>query len=160
MPRLPSRPSMEILLLQDIKGIGKKNDLLVVGDGYALNNLLPNRAALVATPLVRRRYAEIIRKRAEERETERQVQVGAVQAINGKIVLFTRKVTKTGKLYGAINEDMIVAALKDQHSIDVAVTAIDLPEHIKAVGTFNAKVAMGQQQATIQVKVEAEKAKA
>ncbi|MBI5156353.1 50S ribosomal protein L9 [Candidatus Peregrinibacteria bacterium] len=150
---------MEILLLQDIKGIGKKNDLLVVGDGFALNNLLPRRIALVATPLVRRRYAELIRKRAEERETERQIQVGAVQAINGKVVTFAKKVTKTGKLYGAINEDMIAAALKDQHSIDIAASAIDLPEHIKAVGTFSAKVAMGQQQAVIQVKVEAEKAK-
>ena len=148
---------MEILLLQDINGVGKKNDLLVVGDGFALNNLLPRRAALVATPLVRRRYAELIRKRAEERDHERQIQAGAVQAVTGKVLLFTKKVTKTGKLYGAINENMIVEALKVQHGITIAPAAIDIAEHIKAVGTFPVKIAMGAQQATISVKVEAEK---
>ena len=55
---------MEVLLLQDIPGIGKKDDLLIVKEGYALNNLLPYRKALVATPTVRKRYADQIRGRA------------------------------------------------------------------------------------------------
>src|SRR2546423_12740961 len=98
---------MEILLLQDIAGIGKKNDLLVVGDGFALNCLLPQRKALVATPTVRKRYADQIRKRAEEKETDRQSQQQAAAALSGKAVQFTRKVTKTGKLYAAISEEQI-----------------------------------------------------
>ncbi len=150
---------MEVLLLQDVSGIGKKNDLLVVGDGFALNCLLPKRAALVATPLVRRHYAEQIRKRAEERETERQVRMGAAQAVAGKTVTFTRKTTKTGKLYAAINEDTISDALKNQHGIEIKSDSIDIPAQIKATGTFQVKVKMGDQSIALSVVVQPEAVK-
>ncbi len=149
---------MEVLLLQDINGIGKKNDLLVVGDGFALNNLLPRRAALVATPLVRKRYAELIRKRAEERETERSAQAGAASALSGKTILFTKKVTKTGKLYAGITEKMIQEALKDQLKYDIAEDNIIMDEHIKATGTHQVMVRMANQNVPVMVKVDAEKA--
>ena len=90
---------MEILLLQDVTGVGKKNDLLVVGDGYALNYLLPHRKALVATPTVRKRYADQIRKRAEEKEQERALRANAAAALSGKSVTFTKKMTKTGLVF-------------------------------------------------------------
>jgi ribosomal protein L9 len=54
---------MEVLLLTDIPGIGRRSDVIVVGNGFALNHLLPSRKALVVTPNVRRRYAEQIKKR-------------------------------------------------------------------------------------------------
>jgi large subunit ribosomal protein L9 len=134
---------MEVLLLEDINGIGKKNDLLVVGDGYALNCLLPQRKALVATPTVRRRYADEIRKRAMEKERDRQRQSEAASALAGKTVSFTRKASKTGKLYAAISEDAIAEALKDQHGIDIEADAVELQEHIKATGNFKAMVKLG-----------------
>ena len=117
---------MEIFLLQDVPGIGKKNDLLLVGDGYALNNLLPRRAALVATPLVRKRYAEFIKRRAEEREHEKAMTTGAVQALTGKSLMLTRKVTKTGKLYAAVTEKQIVEALKEQLQLEVSEDAVKI----------------------------------
>lgn len=149
---------MEVLLLQDINGIGKKNDLLVVGDGYALNNLLPRRAALVATPLVRKRYAELIRKRAEERETERSAQMGAASALSGQTLLFTKKITKTGKLYAGITEKNIAEALKDQLNYDISEDNITMDEHIKTVGTHQVTVRMSNQNIVLNVKVDAEKA--
>ncbi len=150
---------MEVLLLQDINGIGKKNDLLVVGDGFALNHLLPKRAALVATPLVRRRYAEVIRKRAEERETERQARAGAVQALSGKTVTFMRKTTKTGKLYASVTEDVIADALKNQHGIEVPADAVEITTPIKATGTFNVLVRMADQMVSVSVVVQPEAVK-
>ncbi len=149
---------MEILLLEDIKGIGKKNDLLVVGDGYALNCLLPKRAALVATPLVRKRYADLIRRRAEEREREKAAEAGAAQALQGKTVTFVRKVTKTGKLYAAIQEKLIADALKKEHSITVEESAIEIAEPIKVTGSHQVRVKMGEQMLPLTVIVEAEKA--
>lgn len=151
---------MEVLLLQDIKGVGKKNDLLVVGDGFALNCLLPKRAALVATPLVRRRYAEVIRKRAEEREVERQAKAGAAQALMGKTVHFTRKATKTGKLYAAVSEEVLSVALKDQHGVDVSPMAITIDSPIKALGNFQVKVKLGDQNIQVAVHVQGEAAAA
>ena len=148
---------MEVLLLQDITGVGKKNDLLVVGDGYALNFLLPQNKAIVATPTVRRRYAEEIRRRAEERELERQAQAGAAAALTDKEIAFARKVTKTGKLYAAISEKNIVEALAEQLKIEVKEDAVKIPEPIKATGSFDVGIVMGEESGTVTVTVTEEK---
>ncbi len=149
---------MEILLLQDINGIGKKNDLLLVGDGYALNYLLPRRAALVATPLVRKRYADLIRRRAEEREKEKAMQTGAAKALAGKSITFTRKITKTGKLYAAIQAKAIMEELKSQLSLVVTEDAIHMDAPIKSTGTHTVKVKLSDVMVAVSVVVEAEKA--
>jgi large subunit ribosomal protein L9 len=151
----PTSGIMEILLLEDIYGVGKKNDLLVVGDGYALNFLLPQRKALVATPTVRKRYAEQIKKRAEEKELEKQSRASAAAAVAGKTVTFAKKATKTGKLYAAITEEQIAEALKDQLSLSVAPSAIVIAEHIKAVGTFTVQVKAGDTEQPLSVVVTA-----
>ncbi len=146
---------MEILLLEDVQGIGKKNDLLVVGDGFALNCLLPQRKALVATPTVRKRYADQIKRRAEEKEHEKQVHANAVSALVGKTVTFARKVTKTGKLYAAISEELIASALLDQLALTVSPQDIVIPTPIKAVGTFTVEVRSGANEQPLSVVVSA-----
>ena len=135
---------MEILLLQDIAGIGKKNDLLVVGDGFALNCLLPERKALVATPTVRKRYADQIRKRAEEKESEKQTQQQTATALAGKTVQLARKASKNSKLYAAVSVEDIALALKDQHALDFPVSSFVVAEPIKALGTFQVQVKVGE----------------
>jgi len=148
---------MEVILLQDIPGIGKKNDVLVVGDGYALNNLLPHRKALVATPTVRKRYAEAIRRRAEEKIREKEVADSAVSALAGKKLTFERKITKTGKLYAAITEKHLAEALEKQLQITAKESAITIPESIKALGMFTIQVDLSGTPADLAVEVKAEK---
>ncbi len=148
---------MEVLLLQDVPGIGKKNDLLVVGDGFAMNFLLPKRAALVATPLVRKRYAEFIRRRAEERESEKAAAAGMAQSLSGKGLTFTKKATKTGKLYAAITEKNIADALKDEHGMVVAEDDIEISDQIKSTGMFQVTVTVSGQNLPLTVTVDAEK---
>ena len=144
---------MEILLLQDVPGVGKKNDLLIVRDGFALNCLLPQRQALVATPTVRKRYADQIKKRAEEKEHEKQMTTQMAGMLAGKSVTLSRKATKAGKLYGGISADDIAAALKEQHDITVPVDTIDLPETIKAIGNQQVGITVGNQTHMIGVTV-------
>ncbi len=148
---------MEVLLLEDVNGIGKKNDLLVVGDGFALNCLLPARKALVATPTVRKRYADQIRKRAEEKERDRSRQAQAASALAGKSLTFARKASKTGKLYAAITEEQISEAFKTQHELDISADDILLDQHVKTVGAFSFQVKIGSSQQTVQGEVTAEK---
>lgn len=148
---------MEILLLQDVPGIGKKNDLLVVGDGFALNCLLPDRRALVATPTVRRRYAEEIKRRAEEKQREMALRASTAGKVAGKELVFTRKVTKTGKLYAAITEKHIAEALVEQLQVQADEASIILAEHIKATGTFEAALKAGEFEQKFTVKVAEEK---
>ncbi len=151
---------MEVLLLQDIKGVGKKNDLLVVGDGFALNCLLPQRSALVATPTVRRRYAEQIKKRAEEKEREKQAQQNAASVLSGKSLTLKRKASKTGKLYAGITAENISAAFQEQHGLEFKAEDVLLDEHIKNVGTHTVQVKVGaaSQGVTVNVVKEEEKA--
>lgn len=148
---------MEVLLLQDIAGVGSKDDILVVGDGYALNHLLPQSKALVATPTVRRRYADKIRARAEARERERMAAASGVAQAAGKTLTLKRKATKTGKLYAAITEKHIVEALKADHSIEVEETSVSIPEPIKALGEFTITLTMNDLTESMGVTVEEEK---
>lgn len=148
---------MEILLLQDVPGIGKKNDLLVVGDGFALNCLLPDRRALVATPTVRRRYAEEIKRRAEEKQLEMALRSSVAGKVANKELTFRRKITKTGKLYAAITEKHIAEALAEQLHVQADESSIVLAEHIKSTGTFEATLKAGEFEQKFTVKVEEEK---
>jgi len=148
---------MEVLLLQDLPGIGKKNDLLIVGDGYAMNNLLPNRMALVATPTVRRRYADQIRRRAEEKVSELALQSQDADALKGKTLKFERKATKAGKLYAAITEKVLSEELKSQLTLDVKEDAIIIGEPIKALGEFEVKIKMADVEHPLAVAVVQEK---
>ena len=147
---------MEVLLLQDIPQVGKKDDLLIVGDGYALNYLLPQSKALIATPTVRRRYADRIRQRAEDRLQEQSSQQQTAAAVADKQLTFERKVTKTGKLYAAITEKNIVEAMKAQHSIEIEESTVEIPEQIKAVGDFEVSVKIADAEQNIVVTVSAE----
>lgn len=153
-------PPMELLLLEDINGIGKRNDIIVVRDGFALNHLLPERKALVATPTVRKRYAEEIKRRAEEKEHERKLHLEAAGMLTGKIVHFARKVTKTDKLYAAITAEQVSAALVEEHSVTVPADKIQIADPIKAVGNFTVQVKVGEQAYPLQVSVVKEEAKA
>jgi len=148
---------MEVLLLQDINGIGKKNDLLIVGDGYALNFLLPQSKALVATPTVRRRFSEQIKRRAMEAELERKDAASAAHSAAGKTVTFERKLTKTGKLYAAITKKHIVEALLQQHEIKVPQKNLKIVGQIKAIGTFDVVVKVGAKEETMKVEVKEQK---
>ena len=154
-----SSAPMELLLLQDINGIGKRNDIIVVGDGFALNCLLPERKALVATPTVRKRYAEEIKRRAQEREHDRKMQLEAAGMLTGKIVHFTRKVTKTDKLYAAISAKDISEALATEHSITVPAEKIQIADPIKAVGNATVQVQIGDQTYPLQISIAKEEAK-
>jgi large subunit ribosomal protein L9 len=149
---------MEILLLQDVPNVGKKNDLLLVGDGLALNFLLPRRLALVATPVVRKRFAESIRMRAEEREKEKTVRVDAVNALAGKSLTFTKKASKTGKLYASITQKILADALRSEHKINVDAKNIDISQPIKTTGSYTVTVRFGDVSQTMKVEVKAEEA--
>lgn len=150
---------MEVLLLTDINGIGKKNDLLVVKDGYALNHLLPSRKALVVTPTVRKRYAEQIKGRAVQREQERAIQMSLSSALSGKTIHLLAKAAKGGKLYASVTPATIAETLKAEYGIDLPASSIALPTAIKTAGQHTVTISIGaqSQQITVQVKAQEEK---
>jgi large subunit ribosomal protein L9 len=150
---------MEVLLLTDIAGIGKKNDLLVVKSGFALNRLLPERMAIVVTPNVRKRYAEQIKHRALEREREREMQSSLSGALSGKVVHIVAKASKAGKLYAAVSEAQIVEALNKEYSITIAADSISIADHIKKVGAHTVTVTVGTQSVKVNIDVKGDESK-
>lgn len=147
---------MEVLLLTDILGIGKKNDLIVVRSGFALNHLLPSRKALVVTPNVRKRYAEQIKQRAMEREQERQLQSSLSIALGGKVVHLSGKVSKTGKLYAAISPAAISEAIKKEHATEIPEGSIKIPTPIKTLGKSTVQLTVGTQTISMEIDVSKE----
>jgi len=147
---------MELLLLEDIPGIGVKNDIIVVKEGFALNNLLPRRRALVATPAVRKRYADLIKTRAEDRERETQLMRSAAGVLKDIVLKFVKKATKSGKLYAAVSEHEIAVMLSEKHQVEIPEVDVVIDEHIKTVGSHTVKVKLGDKEAEVRIEVVSE----
>ena len=147
---------LEVLLLEDIPGIGQRSDIIVVREGFALNNLLPRRRAIVATPTVRKRYADHIKRRAEEKAREMDLARSAASLLKDKVLAFTRKATKNGKLYAAVSERMISEALHEQLQIEVAEAAVLIKEEVKSVGVHAVRVKIAGQELDLKVEVHPE----
>ena len=125
---------MKVILLQDIKGTGKKDQVIEASDGYARNYLIPRKLAKEATAeainsIEKSKSADKHReavKRAEAEEKARE--------LKGKVIQLTVRGGDNGKLYGAITNDQIAAALKEQHGYDVDKRKLELDEAIKTAG--------------------------
>lgn len=125
---------MKVILLADVKGTGKKEEIVNVSDGYARNFLFPKKLAVEATPGASK---EIERKKAaaHQREMERRAEAEKKAAsLRGKVITVTAKCGAQGRLYGSITGQEIADALNTQHQVSVDKRKIDLAEPIRAVG--------------------------
>ena len=125
---------MKVILLADVKGTGKKEEIVSVSDGYARNFLFPTKLAVEATPGASK---EIERKKAaaHQREMERRAEAEKKAAsLRGKVITVTAKCGAQGRLYGSITGQEIADALNAQHQVSVDKRKIDLAEPIRAVG--------------------------
>lgn len=110
---------MKVILLCDVKGTGKKDDVLNISDGFARNYLFPRKWAVEATPGA---LKEIERKRANEAKLEQERREAAqkvADSLKGKVVNLKVKCGDKGRLYGSITSQEIADALKAQHGVEV-----------------------------------------
>ena len=125
---------MKVILLADVKSVGKKDEIINVSDGYARNFLFPKKWAVEATPGA---LKEIEKKRAAEaaREAERRAEAEAkALMLKDKTINLSVKCGANGRLYGSITTAEIAAELEKQHGIKVDKRKIDLSEPIRTVG--------------------------
>lgn len=131
---------MKVILLADVKGSGKKDEIINVSDGYARNFLFPKKVAVEATPGA---LKEIEKKRAAEnaREAERRAQAEEkARQLKGKVIRIAVKCGEKGRLYGSITTAEIAAELEKQHGIQVDKRKIDLSDPIRSVGDVEVSV--------------------
>jgi len=125
---------MKVILLADVKGTGKKQEIVNVSDGYARNFLFPKKLAIEATAGASK---EIERKQAAERQREMERRAAAEKkaaSLRGKVITVVAKCGAQGRLYGSVTGQEIAAALQAQHGVEVDKRKIDLAEAIRTVG--------------------------
>jgi len=128
--------SMKVLLCEDIKKLGWLGDVVEVNIGYARNYLLPQGLAKVATKDSIRAIADEKARRAEQRIQDSSRLETAAQSVEGAEAVVAAKANEQGHLFGSVTERQIASNLRDQ-GFEVADEIVQLPEHIKEVGTHS-----------------------
>lgn len=135
---------MKVVLLQDVKSQGKKNDIIEVSEGYARNFLFPKKLAIVADA---KAINDIKSKESSEKhrvEVERQKARELADKLGAASVKIQQDAGNEGKFYGAVTSKDIQEALKKQLGIDVDKRKIMLENPIKAFGTYKVDVKLYQ----------------
>ena len=132
---------MEIILKQDIANLGHKDDIVKVRNGYAVNYLIPQGMAILATESAKKVLAENIRQRAHK-EAKIREEAGALAAkVSGLTVKVTAKVSSKGKIFGSVGNiqiaDAIAALGIEVDRRNITISGMDT---IKEAGIYNASV--------------------
>ncbi len=134
---------MKVILQQDVRGQGKKGQMVEVSEGYARNYLLPRKLAVAATADA----INTMNLKEQARRAEQARQRAEAQAVAEKLkdcpVKLTAKAGAGGRLFGAVTTREISEGLKAQYGLDVPKQRLVLEEPIKAFGTYQVKAKLG-----------------
>ena len=125
---------MKVVLLKDVKNMGKRDDIVNVSDGYARNFLFPQKLAAEATPGT---LKEIERKRAAQDAREAELRTEALakaELLKNKVVVLQVKCGDKGRLYGSVTAAEVAEALEKQHGIKADKRKIDIGDPIRETG--------------------------
>ncbi len=147
---------VEIILKQDVTNLGLKDDVVEVKNGYALNYLIPQGFAILATPSAKKMHAENLRQRAHKEAKFRQDAEALAEKIAALSVKISAKASENGKLFGSVGNIQIAEALAAA-GVEVDRKDIEL-EPVKELGNFEAVVKCYRDiKATVRFEVVAEK---
>ncbi len=128
---------MDIILREDIQGLGYKYDVVTVKDGYGRNFLIPQGKAMVASKSNRKMIEENIRQAAHKAEKQRQDAQAIADSIGEIVLEIKTKAGESGKIFGAITSLQISDALKDR-GYEIDRKKVSFKEKIKTLGDYHA----------------------
>jgi large subunit ribosomal protein L9 len=148
---------MEIILKQDVKGLGFKDDKVKVANGYGRNFLLPKGMAILATESAKKMHTELLKQRAFKEDKFRKEAAANAEKLSAISIKVGAKAGESGKIFGSVTTIQIADALK-QAGFPVERKNIEITEeHIKQLGTYTAKVRLFKEiSATVNFEVVAE----
>lgn len=134
---------MKVILKADVKGKGKKGQMIEVAEGYARNFLLPKGLAVLATAdaMNTMRLQEKAKAKADAEAKAAATEIA--EKLKGLQVKVASKGGEGGKLFGAVTGREIAAALKEQHGVDIDSKKLVLDEPIKSFGSYQVKAKLG-----------------
>ena len=134
---------MKVILQQDVKGQGKKGQMVEVSEGYARNVLLPRKLAIVATTdAINTMNLKEKARRAEEARQKAEAEATAEKLKECQVKL-TAKAGNGGRLFGAVTTKEISEGLKAQYGVDIPKQKLVLDDPIKAFGSYQVKAKLG-----------------
>ncbi|QQY79807.1 LSU ribosomal protein L9P [Keratinibaculum paraultunense] len=131
---------MKIILLKEVKGLGKEGDLVDVKDGYARNYLFPRKLAIEATPANLNKWKNKKKEMEAKEREEYEKALKLKEKIESIDLKLKGKAGEGGKLFGSITSKDISDALKEQHNIDIDKRKIELEDNIKTLGTTEVEI--------------------
>src|ERR1035437_7108481 len=147
---------MKVILIKDVKGMGRAHEEVTTSDGYALNYLIPKKFAIAATP-VAKKEAETRRKQTVDRSTvDAALLTQNIASLTEARIVIKMKANEKGHLYDAVGESEISKAAKEQAHIDLPENVIKLEKPIKELGTFDIPVSSAETFGKFSITIEAE----
>lgn len=134
---------MKVLLLEDVQGTGKKNQIKEVASGYARNFLFKNALAVLAGDTVVTTHlaqAEKARKHMEQELSDFQELAAKIDGVTVEVVA---KVSDTGTLYAAVSPEAIMRAIKKQYGVTVSAKQVAIAEPLKELGDYPVRIEFG-----------------
>ena len=134
---------MKVILQQDVKGQGKKGQLVDVSDGYARNFLLAKKLAVLATPENMNTMKQQEKARKAQEAAEKAEAQATAKKLEGLTVKVAAKAGDGGRLFGAVTAKEVADALSKQHGVTINKAKLVLDEPIKACGGYQLKCKLG-----------------
>jgi large subunit ribosomal protein L9 len=131
---------MDVILLKDVKGVGKAGDMVKVADGYARNYLIPRKLGIVATPAARKQAEDQANLRARREAAAIKAAQTHAEELRSIELVFKVRTGETHRLYGSITSGDIARRLSERIGDDVDKRKVVLPEPIKEIGAFPVEV--------------------
>jgi len=134
---------MQVILIENVKGLGKANDIIEVKGGYGRNYLLPRKMALMANASNKKVAAEIVAQASRREEKVLSQYEGLVNKINSEAIKVGAKVGTTGKIFGSVTNVQLAEAIKKATGEEVDRRKITiLSEEVKQLGEYEAQLVL------------------
>ncbi len=131
---------MKVVLLQDVKGTGKKGELINVSDGYARNFLMPRKLAKEADAQALNELKNAEQSRQHKIAVETAEAQANAKKLEGQILTMTAKAGQGGRLFGSVTSKEIANELKRNYNLSIDKRKVVLESDIKAFGTYKCEV--------------------
>ena len=134
---------MKVILLEDVKALGKKGEIVNVNDGYARNFILPKKLGLEANG---KNLNDLKLKQANEEKKAKELLEAAqefARKLEDKSVVIKMKAGEGGRVFGSVSSKEISVAFKEQCGAEIDKKKIQLKDSIKAFGTYELKAKLG-----------------
>ena len=134
---------VEVMLMADVKKLGKAGATVKVAPGYARNMLFPQGLAAPVTEASRRRLAKLEEKRAEERAARKAAAEALATKLAGLELTVKARTVDGTRLYGSVSATDIAGAIEANRGVKLERSQLDLPDQLKEIGSYDAKLDLG-----------------